>query len=280
MLNSNISYDEYRANGFKEVWGIGDKDLIRRFCNAERYYLTKVVDLDTALYGDEKPEGYVIGIKLEEKERLYIEYKLGCKGFVRFLDGENSDLMAYFAKREKKYWDRAREIGREKRKRSGAFIGGVVPYGYYLVKKKLYVEEYEAFVVKFVFYRFSQGCGYGGIARELNLRGFKNRNGNPFKAGSIESILKNKRLYQGYFTYKGEEIKGDFKGILEDSEEILTRDWINRVFDKETEAKIAKYREMYHKSAPKEVKPYVIAEDRFDGRAKIREVKREVNRGV
>ena len=37
-----ISYDEYRANGYKEVWGIGDKDLIRRFCNAERLLLTKV----------------------------------------------------------------------------------------------------------------------------------------------------------------------------------------------------------------------------------------------
>ena len=37
-----ISYDEYRANGFKEVWGIGDSNLIRRFCNAERYYLTKI----------------------------------------------------------------------------------------------------------------------------------------------------------------------------------------------------------------------------------------------
>lgn len=280
-MQSGISYEEYRANGYREVWGIGDRDLIRRFCYKERLLLTKMVDIDTALYDAEKPEGFVIGCDFEsEYEKKYIAYKLGCRGFVKFLDGYNDAEIDFFIKREKEYWERARTIGREKRRESGKYMGGVVPYGYYALKKKLYIEEYEAFVVKFVFYRFSQGCGYGGIAKELNLRKFKNRNGNPFKAGSIKSIIGNKRLYQGYFTYKDKEIKGDFKGILEDSEELLTKDWINRVFDKETEAKIAKYRETYHKQAPNEVKPYIIAEDHYDGRKGIREIKRGIKGSI
>lgn len=279
-MQSSISYDEYRANGFKEVWGIGDKDLIRRFCYRERMFVTKMVDIDTALYSAEKPEGFVIEIPLEPMEKKYIAYKLGCRGFVVFTDGYTDPEIDFFIKREKEYWNKARTIGRDKRRESGKYMGGVVPYGYYVLKKKLYVEEYEAFVVKFVFYRFSMGCSYGGIAKELNLRKFKNRNGNPFKAGSIKSIIENKRLYQGYFTYGDKEVKGDFKGILEDSEELLTKEWTNRVFDKETEAKIAKYRETYHRQAPNEVKPYIVAEDSYDGRKAIREVKRETNRSV
>lgn len=277
----SISYEEYRANGFKEVWGIGDKDLIRRFCSRERMFLTKVVDIDTALYSAEKPEGFVIGCEFEnEYEKKYIAYKLGCRGFVRFLNGDDDPEVDYFIKREKEYWNKARTIGRDKKRESGKYMGGVVPYGYYVLKKKLYIEEYEAFVVKFVFYRFSMGCSYGGIAKELNLRKFKNRNGNPFKAGSIKSIIDNKRLYQGYFTYGDKEVKGDFKGILEDSEELLTKDWTNRVFDEATEAKITKYRETYHRQAPNEVKPYIVGEDRYDVKSKMREVRRGVKGSV
>lgn len=276
----SISYEEYKANGYKEVWGIGDKDLIRRFCNRERLLLTKVVDIDTALYSDEKPEGFVIESEIEALEKKYLAYKLGCRGFVVFTDGYSDPEVDFFIKREKEYWKRARTVGREKKRESGKYMGGVVPYGYYVLKKKLYIEEYEAFVVKFVFYRFSMGCSYGGIAKELNLRKFKNRNGNPFKAGSIKSIIENKRLYQGYFTYKGKEVKGDFRGILEDSEEILTKEWKDRVFDASTEAKIAKYRETYHRQAPNEIKPYIVGEDRYDVKSKMREVRRGVKGSV
>lgn len=275
----NISYEEYRANGFKEVWGIGDRDLIRRFCYAERLYLTKIVDLDTALYDANKPEGFVIETDFGI-DKKYIAFKLGCRGFVKFIDGYSDEEVEYFIKKEKEYWQRARTVGREKKKESGKYMGGVVPYGYYVLKKKLYIEEYEAFVVKFVFYRFSMGCSYGGIAKELNLRKFKNRNGNPFKAGSIKSIIDNKRLYQGYFTYGDKEVKGDFKGILEDSEELLTKDWVNRVFDEATEARIAKYRETYHRQAPNEVKPYIVGEDKYEVKSKMREVRRGVKGSV
>ena len=276
------SYEEYLNNGYKEVWGIGDRDAVYRYCMSERLLLTKMVDLDTALYGKEKPEGYVIGIEFEnEYEKRYVGYKIGCRGFVRFLDGDDAEI-DYFIKREKEYWETARQKGRENKQKSGEFIGGSIPYGYYLVKKKLYVDDYESFVVKFVFYRYSQGCAFGGIARELNLRGFRNRNNNPFKAGSIKSIIENRRLYQGYFNYKGEEIKGKFRGILEDSEELLTKEWINRVFDAETEAKIAKHAEKYHsdRAVPKEIHPYIIADDHFEARQKVRRIRREVKRSV
>lgn len=280
MLNSNsISYEEYKANGYREVWGIGDTDTLLKFCKRERLLLTQVVDLDTALYSKDKPEGFVIGIDLGKYEKEYIGYKLGCRGFVMFIEEANVDLINYFVKREKEYWDRAREIGRKNKRESGGFVGGVAPYGYYVLKKKLFIDKYEAFVIKFIFYRYSQGCGYGGIAKELNLRGFKNRNGNPFKAGSVESILKNRRFYQGYYTYDGNEIKGDFKGILEDSEELLTKEWKKRVFDAETEAKIAEHEKRLRgdRAVPMEIHPYIVAKDRQEARKKVRRVRNGLN---
>ena len=279
---NTISYDDYRQAGFREVWGIGDTESLRRFCKGERLLLTKTVDIETALYSKERPEGFVIGIELEEYEKEYIGYKLGCRGFVLFMDGTDNPLIDYFVKREKEYWDRAREIGRQKRKESGGFVGGTCPYGYYVTKKKLYVDKYESFIVKFAFYRYSQGCKFSGIAKELNLRGFKNRNGNPFKSGSIESIIKNKRLYQGYFTHNGEEIKGDFRGILEDSEELLTEDWKKRVFDAETEAKIAEHEKRLKgdRAVPLVVHPYIIADDRDEAKKKVRRIKRGIKRSV
>ena len=268
-MAESLSKEDYIKAGYKEVWGIGESDTLRRFCRSERLYLGKIVDLDTALYGKGYPDGFVVGIELEEREKEYIRYKLGCRGLVYFTDGSDNPLIDYFCEREKKYWEKAREVGRKKRKESGGFVGGCVPYGYYRANKKLYVDEYESFVVKFCFYRYSQNCGYGGIAKELNLRGFKNRKGNPFKAGSIESIIKNKRLYQGYFTYGDKEIKGEFRGILEDSEELLTKEWKERVFDQATEAKIAKHAKRYG-SVPQSVKPYIIADDHLDAKIKLR----------
>ena len=271
--------EECIKNGFRVVWGIGNRDTLNRFCKRERLYLEKVVDVDTALYEKEYPEGFVLD-GFEEREREYLRYKLGCRGFVVCTDGSDNPLIDYFVEREKEYWKKARIRGKEKRRESGKFMGGQIPYGYYKANKKLYVEEYESFVVKFCFYRFSQGCGYAGIAKELNLRKFRNRNGNPFKAGSIQNIIENKRLYQGYFTYDGVEVKGDFKGILEDSEELLTKEWKNRVFDEATEAKIAEHAKKYHKVAPNEIRPYIIADDHLDGQIKARRVRRGITTGV
>ena len=275
-MKNTISYNEYKEAGYKEVWGIGDKDTLFKYCRAERLLLTKVVDIDTALYSKEKPEGFVIGIELGEYEREYIGYKLGCRGFVIFTDGTDNPLIDYFIKREKRYWERAREIGREKRRESGNIVSGHPPYGYYLLKGKMYIDKYESFIVKFVFYRYSQGCKFPSIAKELNIRGFRNRKGNPFKAGSIESIIKNRRIYQGYLKNGESEIKGDYKGILEDSEELLTEEWKNRVFDRETEAKIAKY----SKGLNEVIKPYVVVDGMYEGKEEIRRIRRESKRSI
>ena len=172
------------------------------------------------------------------------------------MDNEIPEWIKEFSIRERQYMKEITQRGVKKKKSEGKFLGGKTPYGYYMVNKKLYIDEYESFVVKFVYYRDSQSCSHNGIAKELNLRGFRNRNGNEFQAISIENILKNRRIYQGYLKNGDEEVKGEFKGILEDSEELLTEEWKNRVFSKETEERILEHRRKRH--APKDIKPYII----------------------
>lgn len=275
-MKNTTSYKEFKDAGYREVWGIGNKDTLFKYCRAERLLMTKVVDIDTALYSKERPEGFVIDLDIEKEEKIYLGYKLGCRGFVVFLNGFHDPLIDYLVEREKKYWERAREIGREKRRESGNIVSGHPPYGYYLLKGKMYIDKYESFIVKFVFYRYSQGCKFPSIAKELNIRGFRNRKGNPFKAGSIESIIKNRRIYQGYLKNGDSEVKGDFKGILEDSEDLLTKDWINRVFDAETEAKISRHAS----HAGLTIKPYVLVEGMYEGKEKLRKVRNESKRSI
>lgn len=84
----------------------------------------------------------------------------------------------------------------------GFFSGGRVPFGYesrtvetrgYKEKKKLFIVESEANVVRTIFRLVTIGEGgapltSGGVSNWLNTRGYPHRNG-PFYSGSVASIL-------------------------------------------------------------------------------------------
>ena len=258
--------EEYEDNGYIRVIGVGDKDTLVKYCKGNRYILMKIVDIDTLLYEEVDDYERVVMTDIEDKEeRDYLRFRLGVRiAPVEVIGVDANPKIDFFIKREKEYSANLKQRGRDRKAMKGAFLGGVAPYGYYVFNKKLYIDDYESFIVKFVFYRRSQNCSYYGIAKELNIRGFRNRKKETFKPASIKSIEENKRLYQGYFSYKGEEVKGDFRGILEDNEELLTKEWVNRVFDAETEAKISEHRKRYHseESVPREIKPYIVKTER------------------
>lgn len=263
------TYDEKREKGFVDVGvlliGI-DRDTAYRYCVENRLIMAKCYnEIDEVLFGTDK-----IPVVIKDIETLgsgyeaeYRVFKILYKREIIFVNGEIDERLRYFAKRDREYKREFTRIYKDIKGKAGGYLGGYTPYGYYNKDKKLYVDDYESFVVKFAFYRYSQGCGYSGIAKELNLRGFRNRNNKRFERGSIEAIIKKKRLYQGYVMYKGEEVKADFRGILEDTEEMLTNEWKNRVFDSATEARITEHRKKYHSenSVPNEIKPYILVSE-------------------
>jgi DNA invertase Pin-like site-specific DNA recombinase len=96
----------------------------------------------------------------------------------------------------------------------GVYTGGPVPYGYKLVdngrkNKKdlvcfdLQIDEQTAEMVKIIFNLTLQlGMGSYRVARYLNEKGYRTRNGTEFQCNTINRILRNE-IYTGYI------IKGD-----------------------------------------------------------------------
>ena len=98
----------------------------------------------------------------------------------------------------------AREV--EKGKMENALkcnhVGGIPPLGYDVDKatRKLVINENEAKAVRLIFKKVIEGCSYGDILNELNLKGFKTKAGSKFGKNSLFSILKNEK-YCGTYIY-------------------------------------------------------------------------------
>lgn len=86
--------------------------------------------------------------------------------------------------------------GRQERVRKGNFPGGNVPYGYRIDKKTLVPYAAEADTVREIFRLTRDGIPVTRIEEALNRRGRKRRNGKPWTARRIRSILSRHDLYE------------------------------------------------------------------------------------
>lgn len=84
------------------------------------------------------------------------------------------------------------------------FLGGNVPYGYYVKNKKLLIKEDEAEIVRSIFEWYSKNKSAKEIAKILNARHLTNSIGQKFKPNGIMRTLQNER-YIGTFRY-GERV--------------------------------------------------------------------------
>ena len=98
-------------------------------------------------------------------------------------------------------------------KKRGMWMGGYVPYGFYVKEKKLYAHPEEAPVIKRIFKRFVEIQSPKQIAYELNRDGIVPRTGNPWTSTYISRILSN-YTYVGDVLFKGNVTKGEHNGIV------------------------------------------------------------------
>lgn len=89
----------------------------------------------------------------------------------------------------------------------GQFCGGIIPYGYKVVDKKLVPDEKTAPIIRYVFEQYAQGVSKKEIIDELNRRGVRNRNGNPLCYTSFQHAMR-MTSYIGDHVYRGEIIPG------------------------------------------------------------------------
>lgn len=98
-------------------------------------------------------------------------------------------------------------------KKRGIWMGGYVPYGFFVKEKKLYAHPEEAPVVRRIFKRFTEIQSPKQIAYELNEDGIRPRTGKLWTSPYISRILAN-HTYVGEVLFKGEITKGEHDGII------------------------------------------------------------------
>jgi len=109
-------------------------------------------------------------------------------------------------------------------KRKGLWMGGVIPFGYRLEARKLFVEEAEAKTVKLIFELYLELGSLPALQRGLHARGIVSRErmlttgkvigGIPFANGALSAILKN-RHYLGELNHRGKSWPGDHEAIID-----------------------------------------------------------------
>ena len=108
-------------------------------------------------------------------------------------------------------------------KRKGLWMGGVVPLGYRVEARKLWVDEPEAVLVRRIFTRYLELGSLPALQRELREEGIRTRSRQlasgkligdvPLTNGPLAYILKN-RHYLGELNHKGKSYPGDLVGSL------------------------------------------------------------------
>ena len=106
--------------------------------------------------------------------------------------------------------------GRKIKAASGGYSGGKAPMGYCVQNGELIINEEEAKIVRRVFELRDSGTVLLKIVDILNQEGYRTRNGSQFVLSTVQSILNNRKTYEGYYHYgkDGEWVKGRHEPIL------------------------------------------------------------------
>ena len=93
--------------------------------------------------------------------------------------------------------------GMNESRQKGQFTGGSILYGYRVEKKKVYIEEEQANIVREIYEKYASGVFVKDIIKDLTDRGIYHR-GKPFARTTLYNMLANEK-YAGILRY-GEEI--------------------------------------------------------------------------
>lgn len=125
-------------------------------------------------------------------------------------------LMLFVAEQERANITRRTSGGRAIKSSKGGYSGGRPPYGYRSQNGVLTVVPHEAEIIRYIFSAKDNGVTYKEICDKLNADGEKTRSGSAWPISTVQVILGNRKLYQGYYKYgkTGEWVKGVHEPIL------------------------------------------------------------------
>jgi len=121
-------------------------------------------------------------------------------------------IMLTFAQFEREMTAERTRDKLSQRAEKGMWNGGIVPYGYKNVDKKLIINEKEAEGIRDIFYIFIETKSLAETRRRINQK-YKTRAGKKYGKGSIDNMLRNP-IYYGKISYKGNLYDGIHKPII------------------------------------------------------------------
>lgn len=106
--------------------------------------------------------------------------------------------------------------GRKVKAAKGGYAGGKAPFGYKVDNGKLVVNPSEAEIVNIIFDLKDNGSTMQEITEYLNNNGYLTRKNKFFVISTIQSILGNRKTYEGMYRYgkNSDWVKGQHEPIL------------------------------------------------------------------
>lgn len=106
--------------------------------------------------------------------------------------------------------------GRKQKAKQGGYSGGRAPMGYRVQGGELVINPDESPVVVRVFQLRDSGETLLSIVDILNREGYLTRNGKPFVLSTVQSIVNNRKTYEGFYRYGKdcEWVRGRHEPIL------------------------------------------------------------------
>jgi site-specific DNA recombinase len=142
------------------------------------------------------------------------------EGFL--LKGITNLLNEYYSKNNAKHTHEGMKV----KAKAGLHVGGIPPLGYDVGEdRKLIINEDEAECVRLIFELFELNYSKKRIAEILNERGFKNKLGQPFRATSLDSVLRQEKYTGTYIWNRAHKANSEGKKNSHKSkpqEEIIT----------------------------------------------------------
>lgn len=125
-------------------------------------------------------------------------------------------MLAAMAQVERQNINMRTSGGRKVKAAQGGYSGGRAPMGYKVQNGNLVINEDEAPTVRRAFELRDSGMVLMNIVDTLNKEGYTTRNGKPFVISTVQSIINNRKTYEGWYHYgkDGEWVKGVHEPIL------------------------------------------------------------------
>lgn len=95
------------------------------------------------------------------------------------------------------------------------FLGGPVPFGFYVKDKKLLPDKNTRATVQEMYELIVDGYSVAEVTRRLEQKGIRDTKGKPFSRATVHRMLQNKR-YIGYYVYGDVEIPNVTEALIDE----------------------------------------------------------------